>query len=318
MSGFRGLLCCLVVAGVASPAGAAPPEASEALDILSSQTTIPVAVVLGEHDDGLLALGGAVSRRFGVPEGGMELVWLGRGGRSRSVSPDTPLIGGDLSARGDLAVVTVDGSVLVGPPGRLARLDLGDLFVTQVRWDPWGDQLAVTAWAGGVRPWDASRAGNLDDLGRAVDSDVYLVRPGGAPRRLTDGPKQDYNPVWSPDGRQLLFVSLRTGYASFFVAEAGNGEATQLTNLGAEHGAPATPVALSDRCWWSDDRIVYGTTDAKGSPEAWELDINGHAMPLDTGELRGWAETSSWGLLYTGSDWTLLETLSGMEGGVQP
>ena len=315
---LRGLLCCLAMASVASRADAAPPDASRAMDILSSQTTIPVAIVLGEHDDGLLALGGAVSRRFGVPEAGLDLVWLGRGGRSRAVAPDTPVVSGDLSARGDLALVTIEGNLLVGPPGQLTRLDLGDLFITQVRWDPWGDQLAVTAWAGGARPWDATHAATLDDLGRAVDSDVYLVKPGGAARRLTDGPKQDYNPVWSPDGRQLLFVSLRTGYASFFVAEAKGGATTQLTNLGAEHGAAATPVALSDRCWWSDDRIVYGTTDADGSPEAWEMDISGHARPLDTGELMGWFGTSSWGLLQTGGDWSVLGTLAGMEGGVQP
>jgi len=315
---LRGLLCGLIALALAGPVGATPPEAVEAVDILSEQTTIPVAVVLGEHEDGLLALGGAVSRRFGVPEGGLELVWLGHGGRSRVVAPDTPLVSADLSARGDVAAVTVEGNVLVGPPGKLTRLDLGDLFVTQVRWDPWGDQLAVTAWAGGARPWDTTRAETLDDLGRAVDSDVYLVRPGGPPRRLTDGPKQDYNPVWSPDGHRLLFVSLRTGYASFFVAEAESGAATQLTNLGAEHGAPATPVALSDRCWWTDERIVYGTTDDKGAPQAWEMDQHGHAVPLDTGELRGWFGTSSYGLLDLGGDWTVLQSLSEMEGGIQP
>jgi len=288
------------------------------MDILSSQTTVPVAVVLGEHDDGLLALGGAVSHRFGVPEGGLELVWLGREGESRTVAPQTPLVAADLSARGDLALVTVEGEVLVGRPGQVTRLELGDLFVTQARWDPWGDRLAVTAWAGGSRPWDATRAETLDELGRGVNSDVYLVRPGGTPHRLTDGAKQDYNPVWSPDGRRLLFVSLRTGYASFFVAEAASGAVEQLTNIGAERGAPATPVALSDRCWWSDDRIVFGTTDAEGTPQAWEMDAHGHAMPLDTGELRGWFGTSGWGLMRTGEHWTLLETLSEMEGGVQP
>src|SRR5512142_417142 len=43
---------------------------------------------------------------------------------------------------------------------------------------------------------------------RPANMDIYLFdSPGKAPRRLTDHPALDYNPVFSPDGRCIVFCS---------------------------------------------------------------------------------------------------------------
>ena len=311
----RGIFFTTCLALLASPAGAAPIGAERALDILGSHTSLPVDAVLGEHEGGLLGLSGEVIRRSGVPEQGMELVWLDSLGQRRDLGSD--LLTGDLSSRGELAVVTLHGRVMVGPPGQLVPLDL-DLHVTQARWNPDGDRLAVTAWPDGVKPWDASRARTLGELARAIDSDIYLVRPGDEPQRLTTGAKQDYNPVWSPDGEQLLFISLRTGYASFFLTRPGSGEVSQLTNAGAEHGAPSTPVALSDHCWWTQGRIVYETLQTPGAPEVWAMEPDSRSVHVDDGSLVGLFD-ESWGVLRRGHDFYVFEMAGTFEeGGVQP
>ncbi len=82
---------------------------------------------------------------------------------------------------------------------------------------------------------------------------IWLVPTDPAavePRQLTAGTKRDSSPVWSPDGRQLLFVSNReTKAGNLWVIPATSGEARRVTDL--ENGA-GSPV-------WSPDgrRVVF-------------------------------------------------------------
>ena len=42
--------------------------------------------------------------------------------------------------------------------------------------------------------------------------DIYVQQLGaGSPLRLTTDPSNDYNPVWSPDGRSVAFLRRRSG-----------------------------------------------------------------------------------------------------------
>jgi|ETNmetMinimDraft_26_1059896.scaffolds.fasta_scaffold03102_2 hypothetical protein len=278
-----------VLAVIALPAVcvASPARAPEWVATLDRHADATVDAVLGERGDALLALTGEPARLHGVPVAGLWLTWLNVDGSRTPVEGSPELLAADLSADGQLAAVTLEGRLLVGPPGALESVDLGDCHVTQVRWDPTGERLAVTSWPESVRPWDATRARTLEQYHEALDSDVLLVSPDlGRVRRLTTGSKQDYNPVWSPDGTQILFISLRTGYASFFLADVASGRQRQLTNHGAERGATAVPVSLSDRCRWdaASDRIVYETRSADGGAQVWILDPSGEALTL--GSLR--------------------------------
>jgi len=54
--------------------------------------------------------------------------------------------------------------------------------------------------------------------------DIYLfTQPGQAPRRLTDYPGLDYDPVVSPDGRWLVFCSERRGNPDLYVLDLQRG-----------------------------------------------------------------------------------------------
>src|SRR5215475_263376 len=48
--------------------------------------------------------------------------------------------------------------------------------------------------------------------------------------RLTAEPTPDWCPIWSPDGKQLLYYSYRTGNRELWLLPATGGAATQLTN----------------------------------------------------------------------------------------
>jgi dipeptidyl aminopeptidase/acylaminoacyl peptidase len=60
------------------------------------------------------------------------------------------------------------------------------------------------------------------------------------PRRLTSGEKQDAAPRWSPDGRELAFVSNRSGdQKQLYVLPLAGGEARRLTDLKESVREPA-------------------------------------------------------------------------------
>jgi dipeptidyl aminopeptidase/acylaminoacyl peptidase len=59
----------------------------------------------------------------------------------------------------------------------------------------------------------------------------------GEPRQLTNAPgKKDRHPRWSPDGKQILFESNRSGENQLWSIDLGGGEAKQLTKISTEAG----------------------------------------------------------------------------------
>jgi dipeptidyl aminopeptidase/acylaminoacyl peptidase len=70
---------------------------------------------------------------------------------------------------------------------------------------------------------------------------LYVADADGKslPKQLTDPKgKKDTTPRWSPDGKQILFESTRTGTSQLWVVPAAGGEPKQLTDVstGAENG----------------------------------------------------------------------------------
>ncbi|MCY3963524.1 MAG: S9 family peptidase [Acidobacteria bacterium] len=59
---------------------------------------------------------------------------------------------------------------------------------------------------------------------------------GGAPRRLTTHEAADYHPRWSPDGRDLYFLSTRSGSAQVWRLPLAGGEPRQVTDLPLDVG----------------------------------------------------------------------------------
>src|SRR5256886_4141082 len=87
---------------------------------------------------------------------------------------------------------------------------------------------------------------------------------GGEPRRLTEGDWDDLQPAWSPDGREIAFISNRTAdrerntVADVHVASATDGATRRVTNEVGQFGNPS----------WSPDGVTiacYGVEKALGS-----------------------------------------------------
>jgi Tol biopolymer transport system component len=115
---------------------------------------------------------------------------------------------------------------------------------------------------------------------RPPNFDVFLFeRPGAAPRRLTTSDATDYNAVFSPDGRWVVFTSERSGNADLFALELERtGAPVRLTSHPAMDDAAAfSPdgrrlAFVSTRDGNADIYIVpFAPGDTPGEPSAVNL-----------------------------------------------
>ncbi len=83
------------------------------------------------------------------------------------------------------------------------------------------------------------------------DDDIYVMSADGKTiRRLTNDPGRDTFPDWSPDGKQISFISDRDGSRNLFVMDANGGNQRQLTN---QQLLPRTAKGYVQWQQWSPD-----------------------------------------------------------------
>ena len=102
------------------------------------------------------------------------------------------------------------------------------------------------------------------DLPKAQSaSHIWMMSAdGGAPRQLTQHEKGESSPVFSPDGKQLAFISSRDGAPNLYVLPLDGGEARKLTNIST---GTADPLWSPDGKWIALSSDIYpecGADDA--------------------------------------------------------
>ena len=81
--------------------------------------------------------------------------------------------------------------------------------------------------------------------------DIYtLDAAGGAARPLLTGDAFETQPVFSPDGKQIAFISDKSGAANLWVANADGSNARKLSG-------DTDPAIYTSPAWSSDGRFVY-------------------------------------------------------------
>jgi dipeptidyl aminopeptidase/acylaminoacyl peptidase len=165
--------------------------------------------------------------------------------------------------------------VLLLAGGEARKLTSFDEDAGDLTWSPDGRQLAFVlkdakakdaADDDGVRVYDRMRY--KTDEGFLLDGrrrHVWVVDiAGGEARRLTDGDWDDAQPAWSPDSRELAFVSNRSEdrerntVADIHVATVDGGATRRITDELGSYGNPS----------WSADGVTiacYGVAKAIGS-----------------------------------------------------
>jgi TolB protein len=85
-------------------------------------------------------------------------------------------------------------------------------------------------------------------------------------RQLTRGPGGDFQPTWSPDGKQLLFFSSRAGNSDIWKLDLDSGALTQLTRDAATDINPF---------YSPDGKLIAYQSDRTGRTEIWLMNADG-------------------------------------------
>ncbi|MCS6883886.1 MAG: S9 family peptidase [Acidobacteriota bacterium] len=86
---------------------------------------------------------------------------------------------------------------------------------------------------------------------------------GGHPRQFTTAAGLNERPRWSPDSRQLAFISTRDGSPQIWLMDVAGGEARKLTDM---------PMGASDPVWSPDGKHLLFTSEVY--PECIDIDCN--------------------------------------------
>jgi Tol biopolymer transport system component len=99
-------------------------------------------------------------------------------------------------------------------------------------WSPDGTNIAfVSDRKENVEPNELRKPIRIDEYDFHT-TDIYLVHADGSGmRRLTTSPLNEKSPLWTPDGKRLLYVSDETGISNIYYLDMESGEHKALTDL---------------------------------------------------------------------------------------
>jgi len=103
---------------------------------------------------------------------------------------------------------------------------------------------------------------------------------------LFEEPSRDWQPVWSPDGAEIVYTSDASGSDDIWILDFETGERRQVTDL---------PSKESDPTWSPDGSQIAFTTDTGGELEIWTMSVDGsNTAKLTLGSKPHWSPDGAW------------------------
>jgi len=108
-------------------------------------------------------------------------------------------------------------------------------------------------------------------------NDIWMVRANGSGlKRLTTNGREDFDPAWSPDGRQIAFRSMRDGNNEVYVMSANGSRQRNVSRDGADDWGPAW-ISSGQMLWNCARELSRGFHACLANPDGSGL----HVIPND-------------------------------------
>jgi dipeptidyl aminopeptidase/acylaminoacyl peptidase len=170
-------------------------------------------------------------------------------------------------------IVAVDLGQHGTTPGHI--IAKGHDFVASPRLSPDGRRLAWLAWDHPNMPWNSTTLylATLDENGAII----------GATQKIAGGPAESiFQPEWSPDGTDLVFISDRSGWWNLYRFTLATGAVRPIAPRAAEFGQPQWNFGMATYAFAGPERIVCVYAEG-GLGNLAVIDLTtGSLRPLDT------------------------------------
>jgi dipeptidyl aminopeptidase/acylaminoacyl peptidase len=156
------------------------------------------------------------------------------------------------------------------------KLVSGEDFYMQPTWSPNGDKIAWVAWNHPNMPWDGTYL-RMARIHKKGETEKELPVITDVTTLAGDENTSVLQPLFSPDGRYLSYISDKSGWWQLYLYDLKTGNHKQITSEPAEYGIPAWLQGMRTYDFSPDGKSIFIIRGQMGFNTLWKIRLEAEA-----------------------------------------